>query len=110
MLNLRSTKAFTPSDLKKASGEFSERRVTPTGRMCGRGARRSASLAGIVEARFDDAAVHLKAQRRAAWVFPEALSGRYDPRSKTMWLEFTLPPSSYATVLIEALQGQELTV
>lgn len=95
-------KIFRPLKLNKAVTLFKERAALPTGLMCGRQARRAEAMAGIVEQRFDDPLARMKGQRRAAWVFPKIIALSHEQTHFT--LEFTLPKSSYATVLVEALR------
>ena len=74
-----------------------------TGLMCGRRVKRAENEAGEIEKKYDDEFMHQKGFRREAWINPSNIKNRFIENKNWMELEFELPKSSYATVLIENL-------
>ncbi len=94
--------------MQKDAAAFARGEILPTGLLSGAKAPRAGQDARHLEEPFDDRELHsLPGARRAAWVFPRELQSRYDAKERTLTLEFTLPPGSYATTLIEELAGEE---
>ncbi|MCK5294754.1 MAG: tRNA pseudouridine(13) synthase TruD [Arcobacteraceae bacterium] len=79
---------------------------TITGLLPGRKVPRSTSEAGEIEKEFDDMFVYAKGFRRDAWVYPKNIKNKYLKEYKNLILEFELPKSSYATVLIENIANK----
>lgn len=79
-----------------------------TGLMCGRKTPRAKYKAGEIEGQFDDMFIHEKGSRRDAWIKPEHIKNSYLKEENKMVLQFTLPKSSYATVVIESLLNKNL--
>ncbi len=94
-------------DITVFSKHFAEKKFFPTGALYGRSVKLSASIAGKIERKFNDYSITLlKGARRAAWVYPKECKIEFK-NSKAI-LHFTLPPGSYATVLLEELQNKSL--
>ena len=77
-----------------------------TGLLPGRGIIRAKDKARKIEEEFDDTYIHEKGFRRDAVVIVEDIKNRYIKEKGLLELEFTLPKSSYATVLIENLANK----
>ena len=100
-------KLFTPKELPLQ--DFLAHKVTPTGLLPGRGAFRARKDARKIEEEFDDEYLPYKGYRRAAIVWPEEFSLKLYAKESRAHLRFTLPKGAYATSLIEALKGEEIT-
>jgi tRNA pseudouridine13 synthase len=72
-----------------------------SGLLPGRKVKRSSSDAGIIESQFDDQFVYAKGYRREAWVKVNNIKNKFIKENNSLILEFDLPKSSYATVVIE---------
>lgn len=94
---------FSPKLNRKTITDYADKKIVPTGLLPGRKVWRSREEAGEIEAEFDDGFIHEKGYRRAAWVFPSEMTFNYLFDKKYVELEFTLPKSAYATVVIEHL-------
>lgn len=80
-----------------------------TGLMPGAKVPRSKGEAGEIEAQFDDPfVVDFKGYRRNAWMKPTNIKNKFEKETGSMMLEFELPSSCYATVVIEALINKNL--
>ena len=77
-----------------------------TGLLPGRKAPRSTGKAGEIEKEYDDMFVYAKGFRRDAWVYPQNIKNKYIKEYQNLILEFALPKSSYATVLIENIANK----
>lgn len=77
-----------------------------TGLLPGRSIIRAKNKAREIEEQFDDTFIHEKGYRRDAVVIPKDIKNKYIEDKKWLELEFTLPKSSYATVLIENLANK----
>jgi len=77
-----------------------------TGLLPGRNIIRSKGDARKIEEQFDDIFIHEKGFRRDAIVIPKDIKNKYIKEKEWLELEFTLPKSSYATVLIENLANK----
>ena len=96
-------------DPLRCAEAFAARREVPTGLLSGERAPRAQADARHLEAPYDDDEIAgLAGSRRAAWVWPTDLSTRYDASRRSLRLGFTLPPGSYATVLLEELAKRPL--
>jgi len=80
-----------------------------TGLLPGRDILRSKKEAYEIEKEFDDIFIQEKGYRRDAWIKPLDIQNRYNSEEKSMFLEFTLPKSSYATVFIENLANKNFS-
>ena len=107
-LDNQSLKKFTPKKLSSVESDFINKKVSPTGLIPGRQVDRAHSKAAEVESKFDDIAFYTQGHRRAAVIFPSQPSFKYHHKDACVSLEFTLPKSSYATVLLEALANRTL--
>jgi tRNA pseudouridine13 synthase len=79
---------------------------TITGLLPGRKVMRASKEAREIEKEFDDEFIHAKGFRREAWIKPTNLQNKYNKEKNQLTLEFTLPKSSYATVLIENIANK----
>lgn len=90
--------------LKEIKGDvYSKESSYITGLLPGRKIIRAKDEARVIEEEFDDEYVTEKGYRRDAWIKPTNIQNKYDKENCILHLEFTLPKSSYATVLIENL-------
>jgi len=96
-------------DMLQGSKRFEEKAIAPTGLICGSHALRSQSDAYHLEEKYDDDELSsLRGDRRFAWIWPEHISGRHDPRTKAYTIGFTLPKGAYATTFLEEIGKKEL--
>ena len=98
-------KLFTPK--QKPQKDFEDKKVVPTGLLCGRGVYRSRGVAGEIEAKYDDEFLYEKGFRREAIIFPKDLEFNYTKGFDIMKVSFTLPKGSYATVFLENIASKE---
>ncbi len=98
---------FTPKQLPLQ--DFLAHKVMPTGLLPGRDVYRSGSKAGEIEREFDDEYLPYKGYRRAAIVFMEDFSLNFFAKESRAHLQFSLPKGAYATSMIEALKGSEIS-
>ena len=77
-----------------------------TGLLPGRDIIRAKAKARQIEEKYDDMFIHDKGYRRDAWVIPKNIKNKFISDKNQLQLEFTLPKSSYATVLIENLANK----
>jgi len=92
------------NSLQELDGDiYSKETGVVTGLLPGRKIIRSKNEAREIEAKYDDEYVQEKGFRRDAWIKPSEITNAYDKKTQTLSLSFTLPKSSYATVLIENL-------
>ncbi len=94
--------------LKPLDGDIysKENKKIITGLLPGRNIIRAKGLARELEEQFDDTFIHEKGYRRDATVMVENIKNKYIKEKGWLELEFTLPKSSYATVLIENLANK----
>lgn len=94
--------------LKPLNGDIflNNDKKTITGLLPGRKIIRASKEARELEKEFDDEYIHAKGFRREAWIKPIDLKNKYVSEKNQMILEFTLPKSSYATVLIENIANK----
>ncbi len=107
-IDLKSGKSFIPNNPQRYYPDILAHKVVPTGAVSGRNIPHADADALAIEKEFFDIAVTEKGIRRPALVFAGETSFKYDFQSKSVTLGFTLPKSSYATVLLEALGQQSL--
>jgi tRNA pseudouridine13 synthase len=84
-------------------------RTVITGLLPGRDILRAKDEARVIEEQFDDLFIHEKGYRRDAWIKPQDIKNRFIEDKNFLELEFTLPKSSYATVLIENIANKNFT-
>ncbi|MCP4971186.1 MAG: tRNA pseudouridine(13) synthase TruD [Arcobacter sp.] len=102
-------KFFTPKNLSEnIIKDFENKKIVPTGLLPGRQAFRSMHDARKIEEKYDDTYIQEKGFRRDALVYPSNISVKYNKNTKKCKLKFTLPKSSYATVLIENIANRNL--
>ncbi len=83
---------------------FSQKKVSPTGLLCGQRVERAKSDAYHLEEPFDDTELTaLRGDRRFAWIWPKEVETEYNPESKKLTVKFTLPKGSYATTFLEEI-------
>ncbi len=100
-------KIFEAKELQKESLRFLEKDISPTGLICGKKVKLANSVAKILEEKFIDPKIDVKGTRRYAWIFPEEIQTKYIPQKAWYELKFTLPKGSYATVIVDFLQGEK---
>ena len=99
-------KLFTPK--KMPQKDFEDKKVVPTGLLCGRGVYRARDEAREIEEKYDDGFLYEKGLRRPAIVFPKGLELKYNKNFNIMSVAFTLPKGSYATVFLENIANRNL--
>lgn len=90
----------------KTLENFKNKLIAPTGLLPGRKINRSSKDAYEIEKDYDNHDIYEKGYRRPAIIFPKDISCKYDKENSKCTLSFTLPKSSYATVLIEYLYNK----
>jgi len=91
-------------DMQHSAQAFSEKKLSPTGLLCGENVTRSQSDAYYLEEPFDDTELNtLKGDRRFAWIFPKEVDTDYEANKKQLTVTFTLPKGSYATTFLEEI-------
>ena len=105
-LDLKTQKLFTPKKLP--IDDFLNKKVVPTGLLCGRDVFRARSDAREIEKEFDDGFIYDKGHRREAVIFPKDVKSLYNENLKSLTLEFSLPKGSYATVFLESISNRNL--
>ncbi len=103
--SLEDGKIFTPKKLPQK--DFEEKKVVPTGLLCGRDVYRARGEARVIEEKYDDGFLYDKGQRRDAVVFPSDIVMDYTNNFDIMKVSFTLPKGSYATVFLENIASKE---
>jgi len=97
------------NNIKKYTDEFLSRKYRPTGVLFGSSVRFSNSIAGKIEREYIDYSfAALRGARRDAWVWARECNISHNPKKEEATLSFTLPPGSYATVLLEELLNRTL--
>ena len=83
---------------------FKQKKVSPTGLLCGANVLRAKSDAYHLEERYDDTELSsLKGDRRFAWIWPKEVETYYESETKRLTLSFYLPKGSYATTFLEEI-------
>jgi len=91
-------------DMHQSSQSFTDKKISPTGLLCGANAERSKSDAYYLEEEFDDTELSsLKGDRRFAWIWPKDVETVYNSDTKKLTVEFYLPKGSYATTFLEEI-------
>jgi len=107
-LDSTTLKSFSPKNISTVMQSFMEKKVVPTGLIPGRQVARATLKAGEIESEYDDISFYNQGHRRAAVIFTSNEAFKYYLQKEMVCLEFTLPKSSYATVLLEALGNRNL--
>lgn len=91
------------------SGDIFSRENTQsiTGLLPGRGIIRAKDQARCIEEEFDDIFIHEKGYRRDAIVQVMDIENKYEEKTESLVLEFSLPKGSYATVFIENIANKQ---
>jgi len=89
--------------------EFKDKKLIPTGLLCGRDVFRSRGKAREIEEKYDDEFLQEKGYRREALVFPSDIECKYDKTQTALNISFVLPKGSYATVFLEAIGNINLS-
>jgi len=111
MLSNLDGKYFTPNKINEnIIRDFEDKKIVPTGLLCGRDVFRARNEAGEIEKQFDDTYIQEKGLRRQALVYPTNIFVNYNIEEKKCKVKFTLPKASYATVLIENIANKNLRV
>jgi len=91
-------------DMIQSSQAFEQKKIAPTGLLCGANADRAKSDAYYLEEEYDDNELSsLKGDRRFAWIWPKEVETSYDQEAKKLTVEFYLPKGSYATTFLEEI-------
>ena len=91
-------------DMLQSSQLFEQKKISPTGLLCGANVERAKSDAYHLEEPYDDTELNaLKGDRRFAWIWPNNVETEYNPDSKKLTVEFYLPKGSYATTFLEEI-------
>jgi tRNA pseudouridine13 synthase len=91
-------------DMHQSSQTFMDKKISPTGLLCGANADRAKSDAYYLEEEFDDTELNsLKGDRRFAWIWPKDVETVYNSDTKKLTVDFYLPKGSYATTFLEEI-------
>jgi tRNA pseudouridine13 synthase len=97
-------KLFTPA--KIPTKDFEDKKIMPTGLLCGRDVYRTRGEARKIEEKYDDAFLYEKGLRRPAIIFPKDIQMNYNKDFHVFSIAFTLPKGSYATVFLENIANR----
>ncbi len=100
-------KIFTPKNIPLK--DFEDKKVVPTGLLCGRDVYRARDAAREIEEKYDDEFLYEKGLRREALVFPYALELKYNKNFGIMNISFSLPKGAYATVFLESIANRNFS-
>jgi tRNA pseudouridine13 synthase len=100
-------KLFTPKNIPQK--DFEDKKVVPTGLLCGRGVFRARDEAREIEEKYDDEFLYEKGLRREAIVFPKDVVYNYNKNFSIFNIAFTLPKGSYATVFLENIANKNFS-
>jgi tRNA pseudouridine13 synthase len=91
-------------DMYQSAQAFSQKKLSPTGLLCGANVQRAKSDAYHLEEPYDDEELtRLRGDRRFAWIWPSEVETAYNPDTKKLTVEFYLPKGSYATTFLEEI-------
>jgi tRNA pseudouridine13 synthase len=91
-------------DMVLSAQAFEQKKISPTGLLCGENVERSKSDAYHLEEPFDDTELSaLKGDRRFAWIWPKEVETAYVESTKKLTVKFYLPKGSYATTFLEEI-------
>ena len=97
-------KAAFVRDMQQSAPLFGQKKIAPTGLLCGAHALRAKNDAYHLEEPFDDTELSsLKGDRRFAWIWPKEVETEYRQDTKSLKVSFTLPKGSYATSFLEEI-------
>jgi len=97
-------KATFVRDMQQSVPLFEQKKVAPTGLLCGAHALRAKNDAYHLEEPFDDTELSsLKGDRRFAWIWPKEVETEYRQDTKSLKVSFALPKGSYATSFLEEI-------
>jgi len=98
-------------DMYQASQAFIQKKISPTGLLCGANVERAKSDAYYLEEPFDDTELNaLKGDRRFAWIWPKDVETSYNTVNRKLTVDFYLPKGSYATTFLEEVGKFSLKV
>ena len=89
--------------------DFENKKLIPTGLLCGRDAFRARYDAKEIEKKYDDEFLQEKGYRREALIFPQNIKCKFDKKYSVLNITFELPKGSYATVFLEAIKNKNYT-
>lgn len=91
-------------DMLQSAQLFAQKKLSPTGLLCGAKVERAKSDAYYLEEPYDDTELNaLKGDRRFAWIWPKDVETMYDKAQKKLTVTFTLPKGAYATTFLEEI-------
>ena len=91
-------------EMQHSALAFLQKKISPTGLLCGERVVRATSDAYHLEEPFDDTELTtLRGDRRFAWIWPNEVETEYHLKSKKLTVTFTLPKGSYATTFLEEI-------
>ena len=91
-------------DMTQSAQALEQKKISPTGLLCGANTERAKSDAYYLEEPYDDTELSaLKGDRRFAWIWPKEVETDYEKERKKLTVEFTLPKGSYATTFLEEI-------
>jgi len=97
-------KSNVVKEMLQSAKLFEQKKISPTGLLCGANAERAKSDAYYLEEAYDDTELNaLKGDRRFAWIWPKEVETIYDKESKKLTVAFYLPKGSYATTFLEEI-------
>ena len=99
-------KLFTPKNIP--TKDFEDKKIVPTGLLCGRKVYRARDAAREIEEKYDDGFLYEKGLRREAIIFPKDIEYKYNKDFNIFSIAFTLPKGSYATVFLENIANRNL--
>jgi len=86
--------------------EYENKKLVPTGLLCGRDVFRARSDAREIEKDYDDEFLQDKGYRREAVIYPKEIECNYVKKQTLLNISFSLPKGSYATVFLESIAGK----
>ena len=87
---------------------FANKDISPTGLLSGKRVKVANGFAGEIEKKYYRIIPGRDGERRYAWIFPEDIEGKYNPKEWQYNLNFFLPKGCYATVFLEILLNREI--
>jgi len=91
-------------DMQQSAQAFKQKKISPTGLLCGANAKRAKSDSYYLEEPYDDTELSsLKGTRRYAWIWPRDVETLYDKKHQKLTVDFYLPKGSYATTFLEEI-------
>ena len=100
-------KLSTPKIMPKK--EFENKKLVPTGLLCGRDVFRARLDAREIEKNYDDEFLQEKGYRREALIYPKDIECTYVKKQTLLNISFSLPKGSYATVFLESIAGKNFS-